>query len=575
MCNACDRRTLAGLRALTRRDLLRAGAVGAALGGLGCHGLGPRRGSSRRVFLARRVHTMDRARPLASAIATEGGRIVAVGERDEIVTGHGRGSELIDFGDRTVVPGFVDPHMHSNFSGIRHWLDIGPFTTADLDEARARLRDAARAAEPGSWIQAKMLDPSLQPGRALTRTELDEIAGSVPVFVLESNGHLAYANSRAFELAGVTRETADPPQGRFARDERGELTGRLEEPPAFQPFVDVMPSPTASEFAGLIREDLQDGARRGCTTLHDCGIGGLFAEQDLALLDAALSTDAPVRYAGMLVSTHMDRWEELGLRPGRRSEALHLTGIKAWADGSNQGRTGYLREPYLGTSERGALNYSAEEIFAVVRRAHAAGWQVGVHANGDAAIDLVLEVFQAVLSAHPRSDHRHRIEHASVLRPEHIARMAELGVSPSFLIGHVHFWGRAFRDRLFGPERARFLDPCASALAGGLRISLHSDYNVTPIDPLRCIQNAVVRDMREGGEILAPEERISVEQGIRAMTLDAAWQCRLDHECGSLEVGKSADLAVLEEDPYEVEPTALQRIEVASTWLAARPTHGA
>jgi predicted amidohydrolase YtcJ len=552
---------------------LTAGVLGAAIGGLGCRNLHSNEGPRRRIFIARRVHTMDPLRPEVRAVATEDGRIVAVGERDEIVAGFGRGSEVLDFGDRTIVPGFVDPHMHSNFSGIRHWLDIGPFTTENLDEARARLRAAALEAEPGSWIQAKMLDPSLQPGRPLTRADLDEIAEGVPVFVLESNGHLAYANSRAFELAGVTHDMADPPQGRFTRDTQGEFTGRLEEPPAFQPFVNVMPSPTATEFAGLIREDLQDGARRGCTTLHDCGIGGLFAEQDLALLDAALATEAPVRYAGMLVSTHMDRWEELGLRPGRRSEALYITGIKAWADGSNQGRTGYLREPYLGTSERGALNYSREEISAVVQRANAAGWQIGVHANGDAAIDLVLEVFQEALSAHPRTDHRHRIEHASVLRPEHIAKMAELGVSPSFLIGHVHYWGRAFRDRLFGPERAEFLDPCASALAGGLRISLHSDYNVTPIDPLRCIQNAVVRDMREGGGILAPQERISVEQGIRAMTLDAAWQCQLDHECGSLEVGKSADMAVLGEDPFEVDPKTLQHVEVASTWLAARATH--
>jgi predicted amidohydrolase YtcJ len=574
VCHACDRKTLAALRAVSRRNLLKVGAMGSALSALGCRASVGLERAERQVFLARRIHTMDPAQPVAEAVAAEGGRILAVGSREEILSAFGRGSDLIDLGDAVVVPGFVDPHMHSNFSGIRHWVDVGPFTTSDLEQVRAKLRAAARGVTPGGWLQAKMLDPSLQPGRPLTRADLDELAGEVPVFILESNGHLAYANTRAFELAGVTADTADPPQGRFTRDGAGALTGRLEEPPAFQPFVEVMPSPTATELVGLIREDLLDGARRGCTTLHDCGIGGLFAEQDLALLDAALESEAPVRYAGMLVSTHMDRWDELGLRPGQRSESFHLTGIKAWADGSNQGRTGYLREPYLGSTGRGTLNYSPEEIRAVVERAHNDGWQVGVHANGDAAIDLVLEVFGEVLAARPRADHRHRIEHASVLHPEHIREMARLGISPSFLIGHVHYWGRAFRDELFGAERARRLDPCASALAGGLRISLHSDYNVTPIDPLRCIQNAVVRDMRTGGEILAPEERITVEQGLRAMTLDAAWQCQLDHLCGSLEVGKAADLAVLEEDPFEVEPTKLQDIAVASSWVAGRRTHG-
>jgi predicted amidohydrolase YtcJ len=576
MCHACDRTYLESLRALSRRNFLGMAGMGAALAGLGgCKALTRSSDSkANQVFVARRIHTLNPDAPTVEAIATSGGRIVALGCRADVLARYGRTSEVHDFGDRTVLPGFVDPHMHSNFSGLRPWLDISPFTTQDLDEARAKLVEAAQKVAPGGWLQAKMLDPSLQSGRPFSRADLDELVGDVPVFILESNGHLAYGNTRAFELAGVTRDTPDPPQGRFTRDARGELTGRLEEPPAFQPFVDVMPAPSSDELVGLIREDLQDGARRGCTTLHDCGIGGLFAEDDLALLDAAVKDDAPVRYAGMLVSTHFARWEEMGLRPGQRSDFFHITGIKAWADGSNQGRTGYLREPYLDTDERGALNYTPEEILEVVGQAHRSGWQVGVHANGDAAIDVVLDAFEKVLAAAPREDHRHRIEHASLLRPEHIERMAKLGVSPSFLIGHVHYWGKAFRDRLFGPQRAEFLDPCASALAAGLRISLHSDYNVTPIDPLRCIQNAVVRDMRDGGETLAPHERISVHQGIRSMTIDAAWQCQLDHECGSLEVGKSADLVVLGADPYEVEHRALQDIAIESTWLAGRRTHG-
>lgn len=148
-----------------------------------------------------------------------------------------------------------------------------------------------------------------------------------------------------------------------------------------------------------------------------------------------------------------------------------------------------------------------------------------------------------------------------------MARMARLGVSPSFLIGHVHDWGRAFQERLLGPERADWLDPCRSALEHGLRISLHSDYNVTPIDPLRCIENAVLRNMRDGGGVLNAAERITPIEAIRAMTIDAAWQCHLDHLCGSLEVGKAADCVVLERDPTLIPAHEISRIGIHSTWL--------
>lgn len=565
-----------------RRDALRrlgSGMLFTGLPGLGTAAATPaaqpspasvRAGPADVIFLARRFHTMAARRPHAQAVAARGGRIVAVGSRAQVMGLKGRGTQVVDFGDLTVLPGFVDPHMHSNFCGLRPWLDVGPFTTRDMDEARHKIAQAAGAVREGQWVQAKMLDPSLMPGRPLTRRDLDAVAPQVPVFVLESNGHVAYVNSKAIELAKVTRDTPDPPQARFGRDADGELNGRLDEPPAFQPFVSVLPKPSGSEFVGFLRADLDDASARGCTALHDCGIGGLYAEGDIALIEAAMKTDPGVRYAGMLVSTHMRKWREMGLRPGEHSPRFTLNGIKAWSDGSNQGGTGYQRQPYLNSSNRGALNYRPEEIEQVVRESHDEGWQLGIHANGDAAIDVTLDAFERGTRGAGGHKLRHRIEHCSILHDEQIARMKALGISPSFLIGHVHFWGRAFRDRLLGPDRADRLDPCRSALRAGLRISLHSDYNVTPIDPLRCVQNAVLRDMREGGGVLNPAERITAMQGLRAVTIDAAWQCHLDHLCGSLEPGKAADLVVLEKDPTTVSPDAIQAIRLHSTWLDGR-----
>jgi predicted amidohydrolase YtcJ len=580
MCNACDSGFLDTMRSLHgRRDVLRfagSGFVAAAVGSASAVSFAAAdRGPADMIVTARRIHTMDRRNSVVEAIAIRGGQVVARGRRDEVQGLKGRSTRMVDVGDHVVLPGFVDPHMHSNFAGLRPWLDLGPFTTATMDDARKKIRDAAAKAAPGSWIQGKMLDPSIMPGQALSLADLDRLAPSTPVFVLESNGHNAYANSKALQLAGVTRNTPDPPQGRFHRDANGELTGRLEEPPAFQPFIKVMSSPTPAELTGFLRADLEDAVAKGCTALHDCGIGGLFAEADIGLIQSALGEDPIVRYSGQLVSTHYEKWKAMGLKRGEHSPGLSFSGIKAWSDGSNQGLTGYQRKPYLNSDNRGALNYSPEEIAELVRRLHADGWPIGVHANGDAAIDVVLDAFERGTAGEGGHKLRHRIEHCSILHDEQIARMKALGISPSFLIGHVHYWGRAFRDRLLGEERASRLDPCRSALRGGLRISLHSDYNVTPIDPLRCIENAVLRDMHEGGGVLNDAECITPLQAMRAVTIDAAWQCHMDGVAGSLEVGKSADMVVLEHDPTEVDPKVIRKIRVHSTWLAGQRRYAA
>ncbi len=206
-------------------------------------------------------------------------------------------------------------------------------------------------------------------------------------------------------------------------------------------------------------------------------------------------------------------------------------------------------------------------MLEAIRPAIDGGWQVGIHCNGDAAIDIGLDAYEAALGGKSGLEGRHRIEHCSLLDAGQIARMKQLGISPSFLIGHVHYWGHAFATEILGEERAQKLDRCRSSLDAGLRVTLHSDYNVTPIDPLRCIENAVVRNMKYASGVLNPAERITPYEAVRAMTLDAAWQCHLDKERGSLEAGKFADFVVLEKDPMTVEPTEISKIRVHSTWL--------
>jgi predicted amidohydrolase YtcJ len=565
MCGVCDQRYMDVLRLYSRNDGSGHGA--APFAGVPTPAAAHTPPTGEQLILARAIHTMDVAQSVGDAMLISDGRIVAVGERSDLIAQKSATTVVREFGDMTVLPGFIDPHMHSAFAIMRPWLDIGPFTTNSIDDALAKVKSAVVRIKGRDWLLARLLDPSLMPGTPLTRTILDAISPDVPIFALENNGHCAYANSKAFELAGITEDTPDPPHCRYVRDSAGLLTGRLEESNSLERFLAAMPQTSDEALAQFIREDFDDASSNGCTTLHDCGIGALAGIKDLTTLDGVMAANPPVRYSGFLVSTLFDTWREMGITPGQRGPRFSLAGIKAWVDGSNQAQTGYLREPYLNSTGRGTPNYSPEEIVAAIAEADAAGWQVGLHCNGDAGIDMALDGFEAVLAGRSGLERRHRLEHCSLLHPEQITRMQKLGLSPSFLIGHVHYWGHAFQSDILGPERADLLDRCRSSLDAGLRVTLHSDYNVTPIEPLRCIENAVVRNMKYGGGILNAAERITPHEAVRAMTIDAAWQCHLDHECGSLEPGKSADFVVLEKDPMTIDPTEISKIRIHSTWL--------
>ncbi|MBN9533278.1 MAG: amidohydrolase [Alphaproteobacteria bacterium] len=507
--------------------------------------------------------------PKVEALALREGRILAVGSADVVKIHGGAQTRIIDLRGRTLLPGFVDPHVHTVFVQFDDWLDITPMRTSTMSAVKDALRRGVAATPAGEWVRAHGFDRGIiKGGHAFTLAELDEVAPNNPLFIIEINAHIGYVNSKALALAGISRDAPDPPGGRFVRDANGLLTGRLEEGGAFRPFLSRMPRVKPEQMQAGLARLFQRAASVGCTGLHDCGIGFLSGEHDLEALQIAMAANPPVRLRGMLAANMMDVWQQRGLKPGFGNDRFRVGGMKLISDGSNPGRTGYMREPYLGETSRGAMNYTLEALTEAIAEAHALGWQVGVHANGDAAIDVVLDAFEAVLRDSPRPDHRHRLEHCSLLHPEQIERMQKLGLSPSFLIGHVRWWGRAFRDNYLGPERARFYDPCASALKGGLRVSLHSDYGVTPLEPLRYVEDAVARIMADGGEVLNPDERIPVMAALRAVTIDAAWQCRMDDLTGSLEPGKYADLVLLEEDPTEVDPSAISHIPVSETWLA-------
>lgn len=575
MCRTCEPGFRALMRTgLSRRDMARSAAAFAGLAVAG-EATAATTGPADLIFQGGTVLTQDARWPRVAALAVRGDRILAVGSKTHVAAHRGPKTKIIDLAGRTLAPGFVEPHMHGTSVFFDDWLDLSPFTTATVGEALDKVRAEAARTPAGAWIRGQGFDPALQPGGPITLDRLDAAAPDHPLILVEGNGHVAYANRAALALAKVDETTPDPPQGRIIRDPDGRLTGRFEEPPAMGLLLRILPQMSLAEYRRRLRRLLDKAASVGCTSLHDCGVGSIYQGAELDALAEVMKDDPPVRYSAALVSNQMDQWLKRGLTPGAGDDLFRVTAMKLFSDGSNQARSGYQREPYLGGDRRGALNYSGAEIEEVMARAHGLGWQVSVHANGDAAIETVLAAYASVLAKAPRPDHRHRIEHCSILHPEQMAQMQRLGVSPSFLIGHVHYWGRAFRDQILGAARANLYDPCASALKAGLRISLHSDYSVTPMEPLRYMENAVTRVMKDGGEVLNPAERITADQALRAVTLDAAWQCQADHLVGSLEVGKYADLVLLEGDPTRVEPTAIRRIKVSETWMGGRRRYAA
>lgn len=520
------------------------------------------------------VLPVDPAFTEAEAVAIRGNRILAVGSEAEVLAAVGDDAVVLDRDGATILPGFIEPHAHVLPTALlRTWEDVGPFRFDTVDAAIDHLRSRVGAVAPGGWLMGRQFDPSLQAGpNQLTTDLLDRVSTEVPVVVTNASLHFAYANSAALAAAGVDRDTPDIPHSPYGRHSDGTPNGVLVGQPAMLSVTAHNPAMGGLDLAAQGREVARRAASVGVTTICDQGTGAVAGAAEVDLYRAMATDDGlatRLRY-----SLHDSRGQELvdaGITPGHGDELIRAVGWKILADGSNQGRTGRLREPYLGSDESGIPYIDPAVMTETAVRRAAEGWQVVVHANGDRAIDDTIVALTAAVEAAVGAGHgdpRHRIEHCSILHDEQIDRIAQVGLSPSFLIGHVYFWGQAFRDQIIGPERAARLDRTASCAAAGIRWTMHSDESVTPIEPLRYLHNAVTRDLwRDPGVQLNAEECVPVEAAIRAVTSDAAWQCHSEHEIGTLEPGKLADLVVLAEDPRTVDPARLADIEVLETWM--------
>jgi predicted amidohydrolase YtcJ len=524
--------------------------------------------------------TVDDSRPRAEAMAVAAGRILAVGSRADLESFVGPGTKVLEHRNGTVLPGFVEPHLHLVSSAlVFSGVDCSPYANKTLDSVLAALKAAAAAAPAGQTVVGQLFDPSLLPGQPdLTAALLDQISTTVPIVVMNASQHFFYVNSPAYAAAGITASTPNPPGGDYGA-RNGTLTGIVAENAAMLSFIKVLPPLTPEVIATAITGIAAMAATQGVTHVHEAATGAIAGVKEVDLLHQTFGQSGfPIRGSMSLWGERLADFTAAGIMPGAGDDRLRSQTIKWVSDGSNQGYTGFMRENYLGRDTRGLANFTPEQLAAHFVATVAAGWPIMCHANGDAAMDMVMAAFASTAKL-PSWDpaKRHRIEHSSLLHDEHIAAMSSLGVTPSFLMNHVRLWGRVMRDDILGAERANLLDRYGSAVKAGLRASFHCDFSVSPIGPLNYIATAAARTMADGGEVLNAAERVTVAQALRGSTIDAAWMCHADGLVGSLAAGKAADFVFLGDDPlaHESDPDAVREIPVQATYLDGVEVHSA
>ena len=527
------------------------------------------------VFLNGAIHTLDPARARARALAVRDGRLTAVGNEDDVRRVAGRDARVVDLQGLTVVPGFVESHCHFLYYGLTlDQVDARTPPNTTVADIQGRIREFARRVPPGAWIQGWGYDDTLiEEMRHLTRRDLDPAAPDHPVYLRHISGHLGYANSAALRIAGLARNATSSAGGHVVLDALGEPTGELHERPAQELVSRHIPTVDGASLREAVRRATGAFARVGVTSFHDAGVGfsaGL--DEFHAYQDAVAADELPLR--GTLFPHHVLA-DRLAFHSGFGNERLRVGPLKHIADGSIQGHTAALCEPYLDQpGQRGIQVLSHGQLLDSYRAAHARGFQLATHGNGDAAIDAILDAYETVLRERPKADHRFRIEHCQMATEAQLDRMQRLGVLASFFAVHTYYWGDRHQRLFLGPGRAQRIDPLASALGREIHFALHSDCPVTPVNPLMSVWSAVNRVTRDG-VLLGPEQRILVRDALRAFTLDAAYLAFEDGWKGSLAPGKVADFVVLDRDPLAVPPDALRDIAVLRTVVGGRDVYDA
>jgi len=516
---------------------------------------------------------MDPAQPLAEAVAIYANRIVAVGTSKEVRKLAGPTTRIIDAKKRLLLPGFNDAHTHF-LSGGFQLSSVDLRDASSPQEFAARIKAFAEKLPKGRWITGGDWDHERWPDAKLpTRELIDSFTPDTPVFVNRLDGHMALANSLALKLAGVTRQTLDPPGGVIVRDSSGEPTGVLKD--AAQSFVWKVVSPaTFDEKLAAARAATNYAAKLGVTSVQDMSAG-----TDVGIYQTLLDHDE--LKTRIYAVSPLPAWERLartGVRAHFGSEMLRVGGLKGFADGSLGSTTALFYEPYRDDPSTNGIAgdemYPEGVMLKRVTEADRAGLQILIHAIGDRANDLILSIYEQVERENGQRDRRFRIEHAQHLRPQDIPRFARDRVIASMQPYHAIDDGR-WAEKRIGKERAKTTYAFRSLLDSGATLAFGTDWTVAPLNPLLTVYAAVTRRTIDGKNPKGwiPEQKISVEETVRAYTVGSAYAEFQENVKGTITAGKLADLVLLSRDIFKIDPKEIENVKVVMTIVDGRAVY--
>jgi predicted amidohydrolase YtcJ len=518
------------------------------------------------------------------AVAIANGRILAVGSHEEISAYRGANTTVIDLQGRLAVPGLTDSHAHFIQGGFQ-------LLSVDLKDARSeeefvrRIAEKARTLPPGRWMRGGDWDEEAWASEKLpTRWLIDPVTPRTPVFISRYDGHAVLANSLALELAGITKDTPDPSGGVIVRDPKsGEPTGVLKDE-AQNLVAKVIPRPSEGEMEEALRAALKEAARVGLTSIHDITVGpeawnGNFTGEIELLRRAELEGWLTCRIYAITPIANWKNLEEAGISHDMGSDFLEMGAVKAFADGSLGSRTAWMFKPYDDDAGNSGLPMPImappAKLEEIARQADKAGIQICTHAIGDRAISSLLDIYERIGGELPAA-HRFRVEHAQHMRPEDFARFGKLGIVASMQPYHAIDDGR-WAEKRIGHERARSSYAWKSMLDAGAVLAFGSDWPVAPLDPLLGIYAAVTRATLDGKNPGGwfPEQRLTVDEALRAYTLGAAYAAFEENDKGTIAPGKLADVVVLSEDLFRIPPERIKDVRVEITLVGGRVVYKA
>ncbi|MFI9505659.1 amidohydrolase [Nocardia sp. NPDC052566] len=536
------------------------------------------------IYFGGEIVTVDDARPSAEAVAVRGGRIAAVGDLADVLAQAGADTRLVNLRGRTLLPGFVDAHSHLSLIGFQagaaNLLPAPDGAVGDLAALGAALTawTETETGQTWQWIIGFGYDDAQLAGRAHpTRDDLDAVSVDRPVLVIHQSSHLGAVNSKGLELLGYHEGTEDPPGGVIRRRPGSrEPNGVLEETAFFAAWGASAKDFDAAERRRLLGLGQQAMAAFGFTTAQD---GRVSSTTDLDALHSA--AEEGLFYIDVVAYPDSSLAAKLGeVSVPQYHGRLRVGGLKLGLDGSPQGRTAWLTQPYLtppdGTDPqyRGYPAMTDNTVLDVVADAYSRGWQVLAHVNGDAALDQFIAAIRHATTRYRPVDPRPVAIHAQTAREDQLDAMRELGVIPSFFSMHTFYWGDWYREVVLGERRAARISPAASALRRGLRYTSHHDAPVALPSSIAVLASQVTRVTRSG-HVLGEEQRVSALDAIKATTLHAAHQYFEEATKGSIAVGKLADFVVLSHNPLTVAPEEIKNIQVLETIKEGRTIYPA